>query len=201
MAIIQDTLSGTTQAILANGDKVLITILCNLPHEKMINQIGATAKKYSIPHEILLGIYLIETTCRPFWFRLIEYLALNVRILLWFVNRLPIPNYTIGKFQLGLSIILNWGGYKTDLHKKYLQQFSREHLAIIYKSLFWKNHLEVCCWRLSQIYEETKNLNNGRAIRYIGTRFNGDISYGLVLEQVVGLIKKQKRINPSAHIA
>lgn len=169
------TSSGTIQHTLAN----------RMPPSRVLNDIHVYSKKYSIPHEILLGIYLIEIHGRPFWFRSLEYFLLTLHIVYWFLSRQPIPNYTIGRFQLGLATILKYYGYAFNPHSRFIKLTNFRQISLIIRSIYWKSHLEIASELIKEIYEECSDLDYGRQCRYIGIKYNGHISYGLFLEKLV----------------
>lgn len=77
----------------------------NIKTQKIIKDFS---EQYDVPFEIVLGVYLIETKCRPYWFRIIEYLYLFLRVFLSYIFYIRIPNITVGKFQIGLATILKY---------------------------------------------------------------------------------------------
>jgi hypothetical protein len=165
------------------------TLVKHMPPKKVMNAIIQCAAKYNVPFEILLGIYLIEIHGRPFWFRFAENLILCIRLLFGLVFKSPIPNYTIGRFQIGVATILKNVGYECDIHSRTIQLKDATQILLIIKSMWWRNNLLIACKYISTLYRECSDLRQNRAIRYLGISYNGHVSYGLFLEYLVGRIQ------------
>jgi hypothetical protein len=189
--MITNISNGYTQDILVKKVEIFSKLYKNFPKNKIIKEMKEVAEANSVPLELLIGIYMIEVTFRPFWFRCIENIIIFYKIMLWFLFKREIPNYTVGRFQLGLGVISTNGGYPVKIHSRKFSPKNINHIFIIINSLKWKKNLKIAGWWISQLYSETTDLGQLRKLRYIGIKYNGYISYGLLLESLVVKIRKK----------
>jgi len=152
----------------------------------MTDELILLCNKYGVPVEIVKGIYSIEVSYRPFWFRWIEYIALigySILFIISFSNR--IPNLTIGRFQIGLSIIQNYFNNELPVHKvKAISPPKKELLKILSYCIGHRNNI-IAIWWISKLYSETSSLSPSRAHMYVGTRYNGSLDYGFLLTKII----------------
>ncbi|MBP1905857.1 hypothetical protein J2Z32_002505 [Paenibacillus turicensis] len=171
-----------------NRYTILIKNLLNKSPSKRNEQIIMNfSREYNIPIDIVMSIYSIETTFRPNWFRLIEYLSLFKNILLRVIGiRKTLSNITIGKFQIGLGVIRQFTTGNVDSHERQLKLNKTEIFRLL-SFCFGNKYYMVSVWWINLIHLEAMCLikNENRSIRYIGTKYNGDISYGYLLEDLV----------------
>ncbi len=156
------------------------------------------SKEYGLPFDILCGIYLIETTFRPYYYRCGEYIVVLFNLFLALLFNKPIKNYTIGKCQIGMGTILCYFGYKNAyFYSKEISDVTIEQAIVIVKSFFWEYNSRIFAWRLRIIYHNSSphNTNYSKLIRTIGYTFNGKIGYCLILEELVNRIN----LTPSQH--
>lgn len=158
--------------------------ILKLPNPNILNDIRTMSLKYDVPYEIILGIYLIETYFRRYWFRLIEYAYLILSLVLFLTVSRKIPNLTIGRFQLGIGTYLSSRGFYEFTHSKIINTNNKSIVAIVFQSLFWDNHINFSAIHIANIYKETKDLDYKRSLRYTGSKYNGNFSYGLLLEEI-----------------
>lgn len=150
-------------------------------------------------NRILVALFLIETTYRPWHYRVIEYVALF--LLLWCnkILRKPIKNLTIGKCQIGLTTILNYYGCSKYMHLDYLDKLSIKEMLLILKAIkpdeyykIFANKIRPLFYRAERIYgsKDERNIS-----QYIGNQFNGQYIYGLLLAAVIYEMKDIEKIN------
>jgi hypothetical protein len=180
-----------------NSD-TLVTLVNEFKRSRKRREVLKNVRIYSslhnIPGELLLGIYLIETNFRPLKFRIVEYFYLMLRVFLFLVIRVPIPNLTISKFQVGIGTLLRQQGYNIDRHKMFFSP-SKDQLIVILHFIFSrKEEYRTSSWWISTLYNETNDLSEHRKIRYVGLRYNGFWYYGDLLERVVNRIKQEVTI-------
>lgn len=168
-------------------------------NSKKIAEIINSSIKIGLPPEIPVGIYLVETHGRPSLFRLIEYSCFILRVVLWALIKLPIPNYTLGRFQLGLATILKYYGFDLDIHARIITPTSLQIVYLV-RSLIWKNHVNIACHVIKGIYNDCHNLDSDRLIRYVGIKYNGRLKYGLFLEKLVKLHIRKKIQNKLSEV-
>lgn len=164
-----------------------------LPKSNILKKLREHSEYYNVPFEIVLGIYLIETACRPYWFRFFENMYLILRICLSFTMNLKIPNITVGRFQIGLGTTLKYHSVLADVHLSSMNVSGYKNYVFILQTAFSfdKNSI-IGTWWIAELYNQTLGFNSRRAIRYIGLKYNGYIGYGLLLENIVHLLNKYK---------
>lgn len=161
---------------------------------KILKQLSV---EFAIPSEILISIYLIETTYRRRRFRLAEYIIVLIRLILSISLKVPLPNYTIGKSQIGLGVILNFFGFKNCYtYSVEIRDVNLSQAFSIIKSFLWKNNSRIFAWRIACLAKLCNAPNYYSMIRLIGTYYNGKLTYGLILEKLVKIITE---INVSIH--
>lgn len=139
----------------------------------------------------LCAIYLIETTARPLYARLAEYIVAICRMILCFIIKLPCPSYTIGKFQIGIPYILQYAGKDIYEHVDRIRQITLRDMLAVWKSIFWEMQVKLAVYRLIPITRRAKKVYNVaegdydyRAYVYIGEQYNGQYSYGLFMQEI-----------------
>lgn len=142
--------------------------------------------------KILIGIYIIENTYRNIFCRSIEYTLLIISVILNVIFKVPVRNYTVGIFQIGITSILIFYGDKTyDVHQKVINKLTKEQLSFVLKGIFYNNNLQICLWKINQYYKKlkSKGYNYYSLVGHIGELYNGDIGYGFKLQEIVNNIK------------
>lgn len=139
----------------------------------------------------LCAIYLIETTARPLHARLVEYLMTTCRMLLCFLIKLPLPSYTIGRFQIGLPYILKYAGRDVYEHVDRIREIELRDIVTVWKAIRWEMQVKLAVYRLIPITRRAKKIyhvgeceNDYRAYVYIGEQYNGQYSYGLFMQEI-----------------
>ena len=139
----------------------------------------------------LCAIYLIETTARPLYARVAEYVAVTCRMILCFISKIPCPSYTIGKFQIGIPYILQYAGKDIYEHVDRIRQITLRDLLTVWKSIGWKMQVKLAVYRLKPITRRAKKIYHVseedcdyRAYVYIGEQYNGQYSYGLFMQEI-----------------
>ena len=142
--------------------------------------------------KLLIGIYMIENTYRNIFYRIIEYMLLIISFIVNVFFEIPIRNYTVGTFQIGITSILIFYGDKTyDVHQKTINKLTKEQLNFIFKGIAYNNNLQICLCKINQYYEKlkSKGYNYYSLVGHIGELYNGDIGYGFKLQEIVNNIK------------
>jgi len=194
----RNILSTLSQDTLANiVDPLSIEFLRREPSNKRSSQIKDAACSAGIPYELLLGIYLIEVACRPSWFRAIENTALFILAPLSFLFKVPLPNYTVGKFQMGIAAALKRAGYDQPDRRSILILNNTHQLLTTLKTPFWRFNLQLAAWQTAKFYNEGASLDPDRAIRYTGLLYNGRFQYSLILNRLVDSLKMSSDVQDS----
>lgn len=139
----------------------------------------------------LYAIYLIETTARPLYARLAEYIVTTCRMLLCYLIKLPLPSYTIGRFQIGIPYILQYKGKNIYEHVDRIKQINLRDMVAVWKSASWEMQIKLAIYRLQPITRRAKRIYHiaeercdYRAYVYIGEQYNGQYSYGLFVQEI-----------------
>jgi hypothetical protein len=176
--------------IFTNYKKGYNRYICNIPKASTLQIICNNAKKYDVPFSVLLGIYIIETTNRNIIYRFAEYAITMIYGVLSLLFKMPIKNYTIGVFQIGLGNILS---LKLNQNKKYTEYLVirnfNEYITII-KGFKKSNNIELASILVESLIKESENLSYLRQIRYVGQKYNGRIEYGILLYKLVQALEK-----------
>lgn len=160
---------------------------------KLNNYIKEIASKNDIPYAILYGIINIETSYRKLYFRIAEYFCTICSYLTLKLFKIPMKNYTVGVCQVGIAMILSSQDRNIYIHNKYINRIEKGDFLKIIKSFFKRNNIEVCASFLKTIYldEIMKHSNMKIVVRRIGEKYNGHLSYGLMLERQYFKILKE----------
>lgn len=154
---------------------------------KRIKQINNAKIEKDLKY-IILGIYIIESTYRNTLLRIVEYVVAIFNICLNYVFNKPIKNYTLGPFQIGISSILIFNGYKEfEIHQKYIKKLNFEQLKTIVHGIEFKNNFEICFWKVKDMYAQVL-INTSEyysIIGNVGELYNGSIKYGFLLQNIV----------------
>lgn len=139
-------------------------------------------------NNILASIYFIETLCRPFYFRISEYLALVICLLLNIIFKKPIRNFTIGKCQLGLTTILNYYGSQHYIHLDYIKRIKVNEAIYILRIIMSDEYYRIFADKIRPIFNRANNIYGKSDLKnttqYIGQQYNGKYTYGLFLTYV-----------------
>lgn len=160
--------------------------------EKNILYLQHLSTQYYMPKNLLVGIYLIETSFRPWYFRIGEYIFVILGCLFNIVFGAPLKNYTIGKCQIGISSILKNSGKNVYKHVRYIRRIDKEDFLNILKAMHYKRNFRICAEMVNDFYERSLHTANNynSQLRHIGEEFNGRYSYGLLLDDIVCLLDK-----------
>jgi len=166
-------------------------------HQKYIQHLNGLSIKYGVPKNILIGIYFIETSFRPLYFRICEYIFVILGVLLNFAFKVPLKNYTIGRCQIGISSILIFSGKDIYKHSRYIKKVSKSDFLNIVKAMHYKRNLEISALIVRRLYVKSfKTANNyNNQLRHIGENYNGRYSYGLLLDEIVSCLDKRNKVN------
>ena len=187
-------MEGTTQ-IEKLADKLTARSLRISRHHAISQQADLT----KIDRSVIIAIYLIENHFRPFYIRTVEY---SLLIHAFIANRVvarPIKNYTVGRFQIGLTSILRHGGYAGyKVHDRTITKLSLSELLYILSRCSFYNNLVVCCQIVRDFTDKielewgTSQYNAGR----IGEKYNGKKSYGFLLLEIAKRLNETERRLP-----
>lgn len=154
---------------------------------KRIKQINNAEITKDLKH-IILGIYIIESMYRSVPLRIVEYIVLFFNICLNYIFKIPIKNYTLGPFQIGISSILIFNGYKEfEIHQKYIRKLNFEQLKMVLHSIEFENNLKICFWKVKDMYVQvlTNTSEYYSIVGNVGELYNGSIRYGFLLQSIV----------------
>jgi hypothetical protein len=168
--------------------------------EKKLQHIENVAALSKFPSELLLGIYILETTYRKWYHRWAENTLTIISVLLNIITKRKVKNYTIGRCQIGLATILSISGSLRYRHSKKIDNLSINDLKIIIKGMSFKGSVYLCFVHLNKLYntELLRGTNKDILIRRIGEEFNGRYIYGLLLEDLCESIVKKNIIQKKA---
>lgn len=160
---------------------------------KRLNYLFDQCKKYDVPKDICYGIYFLETTYRNIAFRICENVVVILRIILNWIFRVPIKNYTIGCCQMGLSSILYFAGTDMYEHIDYIKRISIQQAVAIIKAMGYRHSIELMCKKVHNYYKNYSYLNKNdimlSAVK-IGELYNGKLIYGLQLQEFIWKLGK-----------
>ena len=134
--------------------------------------------KYKLDESICFAIYAIESTSRPFWFRLCEDVYFIFNFILNKLMKIPIKNLTIGVFQVGLTSIMKCNGKTIWQYYDYLPTITFKEFFLIIKAMSFKGNVDVFCKKIST-YGKNEDMNI--TISKYGTLYNGRDEYILML--------------------
>lgn len=159
-------------------------------HKKYIRHLRRLSINYNMPENLLIGIYLIETSFRPLYFRVGEYVLVLLGSFLNLIFMVPLKNYTIGRCQIGIAAILQYYGKDTYKHTKYIKKITIDDFINIVKAMQYKTNFQICAEMVAGYYQKTLYTASSYnlRLRYVGEEFNGRYSYGLLLEDIVNLL-------------
>ncbi|GEM_PF-3200366 len=147
---------------------------------KLIYEIS---KSYGIDPLIIISIFLIETHYRPVYLRILEYFVFALSFVRNLMFKHKINNYTLGVFQIGLTITMSFGGICTHkIHDRSINQLSIKEFIKLIRLYSFNNSLRILChyiqYLLHSIEKEwgESKTNIGR----LGELYNGDMIYGLL---------------------
>lgn len=169
--------------MISNIDKILLRIK---RHKKDADRLYYLSKDFKIPFDIVYGIYLIETTFRPFYYRIAEYVIVFLALLRAVLFHTPIKNFTVGKSQIGIgAILLFWGHSNANFYTKQIHNVTLRQAIDILKSFAWRYNSIIFVWRLNILYKNCAFDDYRVVIRNIGNAYNGRMIYGYVLEELI----------------
>lgn len=151
---------------------------------------------YKIDKCIIMGILLIEKSFRPFPFVCLEYIAFIFEYMLNKLFRIPIKNYTLSRFQIGISSMLFYSKCsRYKLHSRKLNNLSLKEFKVILSSINFENSTNLFCLKLIDIQSNIEKhwgrteTNVGR----IGEKYNGNIKYGFLLMELYKRLKNLEK--------
>ena len=156
--------------------------------DKKINYLNFKCDEYNIPKKVCQGIYVIESTYRNVFFRMIENIATILGIIFNYIFKIPLRNYTIGCCQVGISSILYLSGFYSYEHITHIKKLTLAEIVVILKSMHYKNNMDLLCKKILFYYEKyvyLHNMNELQAAIIIGQLYNGNYIYGLKLQEIV----------------
>ena len=143
--------------------------------------------------DLLVSICLVESFFRPLSLRVCEYFVVFWSCIVSLFLHTPVKNYTIGKCQLGLAIILSFYGGGQYHHSNVVFVNGFFEIRQIFSVFFLSKSIEILAFNISPISQRAGNIypdKHSSKIRYIGEQFNGRYSYGLMLADVYKQIEK-----------
>lgn len=148
--------------------------------------------KHCIPEELLLGIFILETTYRKWYHRTIENLFVIASILAHILFLRSVKNYTIGCCQIGLANLLISFDRPRYRHSLKLDDLTYVDLVIIIKGMFYRNNIQSCANLTEVLYnrEISRGSSKDIIIRRVGEEYNGKYTYGLMLENICSDINR-----------
>lgn len=160
----------------------------NIPRGRKAIFIGQRAKKAGVPVSVAHGVYAIETSFRPWWVRLAENLCLAVMLGWWLATGRPFLNMTVGPFQVGFHWMAQYLGI--DYMRRdnwWLPKRSWRLACGLLRLPCFALNVEVAAYRLKLLWESAiaAGLDRDRAIVMVGAGYNGRMSYGHVLAELV----------------
>ncbi len=157
--------------------------------KKPIYILQVLEKEYELPKGLLVSILLIETKCRPLYFRIAEYIAMLIDVIINRIINRPIKNYTVGKCQLGVASILNYLGDNIYPYVEYIPRLNKNQAILLMKALFSDEYYKILAYKIKPIYNRAINiyspLDLKNVICFIGEQYNGKYTYGLLLSTIV----------------
>lgn len=156
-------------------------------------QIRRTAARYDLPASVLAGVLLIERHFRPVWVRLLEDGYLFLRLSLWALCRVAVPNVSVGSFQVGVAVALNVLGFVANRHVDYVRPPSTFAWLVLWRLPMWATNLELAARVLAEYYSRTEGLDSARRIRMTGFLYNGSAQYGRVLAELSEALEFRQR--------
>jgi len=180
------------EALCRKADHIYINGLRKI-NKKQYEMIDIASKEHGIRPSIIKGIYLIENYYRPAHKRVVEYiLAFSFAIINIFFN-VPIKNYTLGHFQLGITSMLFYSNVKKcKIHDRKIQKLSLEEVFHIIHYCNYNENLTLTCKKVFDIKRklEIKWGDRDSNIGRIGELYNGTVSYGFLLQLIVEKIEQ-----------
>ena len=145
-----------------------------------------TSTTQSIPQELLLGVYMLETTYRKWYHRIAENALTILSVILCIFFKRPVRNYTIGCCQIGLATLLTISGRARYRHSAQIDNLKWDDLACIMRGMTFSRNVEVCSKHLKNLLDREliRGTMYNTAIRNVGEDFNGKYTYGLMLEDL-----------------
>lgn len=138
---------------------------------------------------IIIGILLIETYYRNKFVRIIEYVVTVFNCITNLAFNIPLKNYTVGKFQIGLTYILNYSNRSFFEHLIHINHINLKDLGVILEAFTFEKNYEVTLCRVRKIYIDFRYLNVENLYRRIGEKYNGEYEYGILLEIITNKLK------------
>lgn len=169
-----------------------------LKYQKEIKYLKYLCKIERIPNKletIMISILLIETYYRYFAIRIVEYIVVFISSILNLILNVPIKNYTVGIFQVGISYALNYDGFKMYEHVKYIKSINFRMLISILSSFYYKRNIHISFYRILGYYKKINLLLDDRLIsRRIGEMYNGSYEYGILVQNIEHELKNPVNI-------
>lgn len=91
------------KVITAYYARLIRSIVTSKQRTRLSQLTSAMAADHGLPPELLLGLALVETYCRPAWLRTLETIVLRAFLELYLRLRTPVPDLSVGLFQIKIS--------------------------------------------------------------------------------------------------
>lgn len=174
------------------ADKNLLERLArNIPKGRKANIISKEAHKENVPKNLILAIYAIEISFRPWWVRIPENFWLFFSIIWWLLTGKGFRNLTIGSFQIGCHVVGDEICIKYNRKGNYWypERAWRTVIGLI-KLPFFSFNLKIAIQRVKSLWQDAifSGMDFPSAIINVGTHYNGHKSYGLVLLELIFLM-------------
>lgn len=118
-------------------------------NQSYLTQVAAS---FQVPSELLMGIYVLETTYRKWYHRILENVLTIMSILLNFIFKRRVKNYTIGPFQVGLATLLTNAGHPRYRHCLQLEKIDMKEFKIILEGMTFRGSAKACAQHLEKVY-------------------------------------------------
>jgi len=188
------------------------------------------AADHGLPPELLVGLALVETHCRPAWLRTLETTVLRVFLELYLRLGTPVPDLSVGLFQIKISSAATrlkiprrlrdswvWFPQQPEVRRrvfKALRNISSDEVNTRLAALHVMNLVERCgspLYRFSLPEQLGSATLNPEAVRVIGTLYNtGQVeqsncdttvfAYGRVLADVALALNVGGRSNADSSV-
>jgi len=166
-------------------------IINNIPDEKIRIQIGENCNKNEFHTKILIAIFAIETTFRPYPVRICENFLMFINILFFRFLGLPIFDASIGPFQLKISTGASILSIDYTIKDNFIK-FNKTTSVLNYLAKIWDLNFSIklalkYIQKITHTYAHA-NSNIKDLITNIGENYNGDILYSEILYRLVKVL-------------
>lgn len=145
----------------------------------------------SVPAHVVCALYKIETTFRPTWFRIGEWVVLFACVVLSTFG-LPLPNMTIGPFQVCLRVVCSFLEVPTRQNGYWLFFKGGNAWELWRKITDPGCLLEISYEHVRQLWDATHGALSNRIFQ-LGLLYNGSQEYARMLVRVVEKLEQRGR--------